>query len=105
MPIESLGSALVVTTLGRLSALECERMAEKKESSVLFSLKELRRIENDRVTAEKDAQQAKASAAEQAHQAALRRKEDAAQRAVQEEKDRQKEAVDAQERAEREARL
>lgn len=64
-------------------------MAEKPENSVLFSLKELRKIEDDRVTQEEDdkllreqqEQQAQAEAerlAQEQEQAALRAQEDAA---------------------------
>lgn len=64
-------------------------MAEKPENSVLFSLKELRRIEDDRVTQEVDDQNAREAAERQAkedaarlaqeqEQAALRAQEEAA---------------------------
>ena len=48
-------------------------MSERRENSVLFSLKELRRIEDDRVKREEDEAKAKAEAERAAKEAAVRR--------------------------------
>jgi hypothetical protein len=48
-------------------------MSERRENSVLFSLKELRRIEDDRVKREEDEAKAKAEADRAAKEAAVRR--------------------------------
>src|SRR4051812_22222500 len=61
-------------------------MAERRENSVLFSLKELRRIEDDRVKKEQDEAQARSDAERAAKEAAER-----AARAADEEKRRQEE--------------
>jgi hypothetical protein len=51
-------------------------MAEKRENSVLFSLRELKNIEEDRVREEDDAQKARADAEHAAREAELRRQAD-----------------------------
>jgi hypothetical protein len=51
-------------------------MSERRENSVLFSLKELRRIEDDRVKREEDEAKAKAQAEQAAKEAAVRRARD-----------------------------
>jgi flagellar basal body-associated protein FliL len=69
--------------------------AEKKESSVLFSLRELREIEEERITEERDAKQ-------RAEEERLRAQQEAERRAREEEAARRRAAEDA-ERAAREA--
>src|SRR5262245_17465196 len=74
-------------------------MAERRENSVLFSLRELRQIEDERVKQEEDAEKAKVEAERVAKEDALRlareeaerkaREEDDRLRKIQEDKDRQ----------------
>lgn len=63
-------------------------MAERRENSVLFSLRELRQIEDERVKQEEDAEKAKQEAAKAAAEAAERAKRDAEEKAKREEEDR-----------------
>ena len=63
-------------------------MAERRENSVLFSLKELRRIEDDRVKKEQDDARARAEAERQAKEAAARAAREDEERRVREEEDR-----------------
>ena len=79
-------------------------MAEKKESSVLFSLRELRNLEDDRVKSEADAAAAREAAEKQAKLDAERRareEEEAKLRAEQERVRAEQERKDALEREER----
>ncbi|HXU00398.1 MAG TPA: hypothetical protein VN903_05370 [Polyangia bacterium] len=69
------------------------------ENSVLFSLRELRRIEDDRVKKEQDAARAKAEAERQAKEASDRAAREAEERRVRDEADRARQArEDADER-------
>jgi flagellar basal body-associated protein FliL len=70
-------------------------MAERRPNSVLFSLKELRRIEDDRVKAEDAAEKQKREDEQRA-------KDDAVRRAQEEEQQRQREEADAVRRAQEE---
>jgi hypothetical protein len=63
-------------------------MAERRENSVLFSLKELREIENSRVQQERDAAQARAEAEVRAREEAERKAREEAERKTREEQDR-----------------
>jgi hypothetical protein len=63
-------------------------MAERRENSVLFSLKELRRIEDDRVKKEQDEVKARVDADRAAKEAAERAARDAEERRRHEEEDR-----------------
>ena len=63
-------------------------MAEPRENSVLFSLKELRQIEDQRVKQEEEAEQARAEAERKAQEDAVRQAAEAAERKVREEQDR-----------------
>ncbi|HXI57850.1 MAG TPA: hypothetical protein VNO55_17415 [Polyangia bacterium] len=63
-------------------------MAERRENSVLFSLKELRRIEDDRVKKEQEEAQARLEAEKQAKEAAVRAARDDEERRKREEEDR-----------------
>ncbi len=63
-------------------------MAERRENSVLFSLKELRRIEDDRVKKEQEDAQARAEAERQAKEAAVRAAREDEERRKRDEEDR-----------------
>jgi colicin import membrane protein len=63
-------------------------MAEKRENSVLFSLMELRSIEDDRVKTEEEAARAKAEAERMAREEAIRRAKEAEEQKVRDEQDR-----------------
>jgi hypothetical protein len=63
-------------------------MSERRENSVLFSLKELRRIEDDRVKKESDEVRAKADAERAAKEASVRAARDAEERSRRDEEDR-----------------
>ncbi len=79
-------------------------MAEKKESSVLFSLRELRNLEDDRVKSEADAAAAREAAEKQAKadaERSAREAEEAKLRAEQERVRAEQERKDALEREER----
>src|SRR5687767_4651617 len=71
-------------------------MAEKRENSVLFSLRELRQIEDDRIKQEDDEAKARAEAERLA-------REDAARRAREDEERRIRQVQDAERRAREEA--
>jgi colicin import membrane protein len=75
------------------------------ENSVLFSLRELRRIEDDRVKKEQDAARAKAEAERQAREEADRLAREAEERRVREEAERARMAKEAVEQREREEQL
>jgi len=72
------------------------------ENSVLFSLRELRRIEDDRVKKEQDAARAKAESERQAKEAADRAAREAEERRIQEDQERIRLAKQAEEHRERE---
>jgi hypothetical protein len=78
--------------------------SERPESSVLFSLKELRRLEDERVKAEADARKAQAQAEQQAKAEAEQRIHDEEIRRVREEEDRRR-AKSEREARQREDRL
>jgi len=75
------------------------------ENSVLFSLRELRRIEDDRVKKEQDASRAKAEAERQAKEAAEQAARDAEERRVRDEAERARMAREAEEQRDREGNL
>ena len=75
------------------------------ENSVLFSLRELRRIEDDRVKKEQDAARAKAESERQAKEAADQAARDAEDRRVRDEAERARQAREAEEHREREGNL
>jgi hypothetical protein len=80
-------------------------MAERRENSVLFSLRELRKIEDNRVTQERSDAEAKAAAEERARQEAIRRKQEEEDRRRQEEEDKVRAAEDARQRQARDEQL
>jgi hypothetical protein len=75
------------------------------ENSVLFSLRELRRIEDDRVKKEQEAARAKAEAERQAKEAADRATREAEERRARDEAERARLAREADEQREREGSL
>ena len=75
------------------------------ENSVLFSLRELRRIEDDRVKKEQDAARAKAEADREAREAADRAAREAEERRVRDEAERARMAREAEEQREREGSM
>lgn len=80
-------------------------MPEQRENSVLFSLKELRKIEDDRVQREKDEVRARAEAERRAREEAEQRAREEAERKVREEQDRVARAEAERQRAIREEQL
>ena len=81
-------------------------MSERpRENSVLFSLRELRRIEDDRVKKEQDAARAKAEAERQAREAAEQAAREAEERRVRDEAERTRLAREANEQRQREEQL
>ena len=81
-------------------------MSERpRENSVLFSLRELRRIEDDRVKKEQEAARAKAEAERQAKEAADRATREAEERRIRDEADRSRAAREEEEQREREGHL
>jgi hypothetical protein len=80
-------------------------MAERRENSVLFSLKELRRIEDDRVKREQDEVRARADAERAAKEAAERAVRDAEDRRLRDEEDRVRRIEDEKEAKLREEQL
>jgi hypothetical protein len=80
-------------------------MAEKRENSVLFSLRELRQIEDDRVKSEEQAVRDR-EAAERAQKAAeIQRQKDEEERKRREIEDAERAKIEAEERIAREHRL
>ena len=79
--------------------------SDRAENSVLFSLKELRRIENERVKAEADARKARAEAERRAKAEAEARARDEESRRVREEEERRQRAENEREARLREDRL
>jgi len=75
------------------------------ENSVLFSLRELRRIEDDRVKKEQEAARAKAEAERQAREDAERRAREAEEQRARAEQDRARMAREADENRQREEQL
>jgi colicin import membrane protein len=80
-------------------------MAEKRENSVLFSLRELRQIEDDRVKTEEETAKARAEAERQAKVDADRRAREAAERARREVEDAERARIDAEQNRIREEQL
>src|SRR5262249_39114323 len=80
-------------------------MAERRENSVLFSLKELRQIEDDRVKQEEDAVRAQVEAERAAKEAAERAAAAEIERQRREEQDRILAAQQAREHQERQHQL
>ncbi len=78
-------------------------MAEEKESSVLFSLKELMTLEEDRIASEEEEAAAKARAAQAAREAAEAAARSAADQRIHEEEERRR--SEEQRRKEEEARI
>jgi hypothetical protein len=80
-------------------------MAERRENSVLFSLRELRRIEDDRVKKEQDDATARLQAERAAREAAERAEREAIERKRREEEDRLRQIEEAKEAKEREGQI
>ncbi len=81
-------------------------MSERpRENSVLFSLRELRRIEDDRVKKEQETTRAKAEAERQAKEAAERATREAEERRIRDEAERARLAKEEEEHREREGSL
>jgi hypothetical protein len=80
-------------------------MAERRENSVLFSLRELRNIEDERVKGEEEAERARIEAERRAKEEAIRRAKEEEERKVREAEDRVRREREEKERAEREAQL
>ena len=79
--------------------------SDRPENSVLFSLKELRRLEDERVKAEADARRAQAEAEQRAKVEAEQRARDEETRRAREEEERQRRAESEREARQREDRL
>ena len=79
--------------------------SDRPENSVLFSLKELRRLEDERVKAEADARRAQAEAERRAKVEAEQRARDEETRRVREEEERRRRAESEREARQREDRL
>lgn len=79
--------------------------SDRAENSVLFSLKELRRFEDERVKAEADARRAQAEAERRAQAEAEQRARDEETRRAREEEERRRRAESDREAREREDRL
>src|SRR5499426_2949939 len=79
--------------------------SDRAENSVLFSLKELRRLEDERVKAEADARRAQAEAERRAKAEAEQRARDEASRRAREEEERRRRVESEREARERENRL
>ena len=79
--------------------------SDRPENSVLFSLKELRRLEDERVKAEGDARRAQAEAERRARVEAEQRARDEETRRAREEEERQRRAESEREARQREDRL
>src|SRR5215211_8361981 len=79
--------------------------SEKRENSVLFSLRELRQIEENRVQEEEQAVRSADAARRQAAEDAERRRRDAEEAKIREERDAALAIETARENAEREARM
>jgi len=80
-------------------------MAERRENSVLFSLRELRGIEDDRVKTEEEAEQARVEAERQAREDEIRRAKEAAESARRSEEERLRRIEEDQQRQRREDEL
>ena len=91
--------------LSKEKATPTPSKSDRPENSVLFSLKELRRIEDERVKAEADARTAKAEAERRAKAEAEQRARDEETRRVREEEERRQRAENEREARQREDRL
>lgn len=80
-------------------------MAERRPNSVLFSLKELRRIEDDRVKQEEEEEKRRREAEQRAKEEAIRRAQEEAERKRREEEERIRQAQEEAERRAREEQL
>jgi colicin import membrane protein len=77
-------------------------MAERRENSVLFSLNELRNIEQDRVKGEEEAERARIESERRAREEEIRRAKEAEEAKVRAVEERQRREVEEKERIERE---
>ena len=77
-------------------------MAERRENSVLFSLNELRNIEQDRVKSEEEQERARIEAERRAREEEIRRAKEAEEAKVRAEQERQRREIEEKERIERE---
>ncbi len=77
-------------------------MAERRENSVLFSLRELRNIEDERVKGEEEAEQARIEAERRAKEEAIRRAKEEEERKIREAEERALRERQERERHERE---
>jgi hypothetical protein len=80
-------------------------MSERRENSVLFSLKELRNIEDGRVKKEKEEAEARVASERAAKEAAERAVRDAEERKIREEQDRLRRIEEDKENREREEQM
>jgi colicin import membrane protein len=80
-------------------------MSDRRENSVLFSLRELRSIEEDRVKQEVDAEQARIEAERRAREEEIRRAKEAEEATIRAAEDAVRREREEKERAEREAQL
>src|SRR5438552_7105193 len=80
-------------------------MAERRENSVLFSLNELRNIEQDRVRGEEEAEQARIEAERRAREEEIRRAKEAEEAKRRAEEDRIRRDIEDKERIVRESEL
>lgn len=80
-------------------------MSEKRENSVLFSLRELREIENDRVTQEQQDAEARVVAEQRAREDSIRRTQEDEARRIREAQDAERALREAEERRIREDQL
>jgi hypothetical protein len=80
-------------------------MAERRENSVLFSLRELRTIEEDRIRGEEEAEQARIESERQAREAEERRRREAEEAKIRAEQDRIRREQEERERVIREEQL
>ncbi len=80
-------------------------MAERRENSVLFSLRELRNIEDERVKGEEEADRARMDAERRAKEEAIQRAKDEEERKIREAEDRARREREERERHEREGQL
>jgi colicin import membrane protein len=77
-------------------------MAERRENSVLFSLNELRNIEQDRVKSEEEAERARIEAERRAREEEIRRAKEAEEAKVRAEQERQRREIEEKDRIARE---
>src|SRR5579864_7160734 len=80
-------------------------MAERRENSVLFSLNELRNIEQDRVRSEEEAERQRIEAERRAREEEIRRAKEAEEAKRRAEEDRVRKEIEDKERVHREGEL